>query len=625
MVRLKPLSIIVLALITVLIYLQVGNHQFKKLDDQHYVTENRNVSTGISWHNIVWAFTQSHASNWHPVTWISHMIDCHFFGLNPKWHHLNNALLHLANTLLLLYFLFLATDSFWKSFFVAALFATHPLHVESVAWVAERKDLLSMLFGTITLIFYCRYVYQSKRYDYILAILFFSIGLMSKPMLVTLPFVLLLLDYWPLNRIQFSKGQLGETHEGDVRHFVKSQTDDIKKILLEKVPFFCLSAVSSAITIMAQKNTAMVSIDHITIKFRLANAIVSYLQYIYQTFWPTKLAVFYPIIRTDQAWHGILIGSIFASVVLLVISYLTIKYIQTHPYLFVGWFWYVGTLVPVIGIIQVGMQAHADRYTYIPLIGIFIIISWGLAELQKKWKVNQKIVIALGCIVIALLTTLSYAQVRHWRNHYTLFKHASEVTKDNYIAFTIVGTELANEGRLNEAIKYFSQSIKINKNYVGAHYKMGLAQQMSGRDEAAIKYYEKTLRLHQYHTRANINLGFLYQKKGELKRAEFHYKQVLKRNPFSSKAHYNLGTLYFSDGKYKDAIKQFQEVLSVSRGHVGAHYFSALAHERNGNIQKALVHLKAARNSKSKSNIKQHNIENKIIEMEKALQRKGTH
>jgi hypothetical protein len=390
-----------LALATLAVFWQVLGHDFVNYDDPDYVYRNPNVQSGITLSSIKWAFTTGHAANWHPLTWLSHMLDWQLFGDNPGWHHLTNLFLHIANTLLLFAVLKRMTNALWRSAFVAAAFALHPLHVESVAWVAERKDVLSTLFWMLTIAAYLRYLERPGTGRYLLTLLIFALGLMAKPMLVTLPFVLLLLDYWPLGRFQFgqivkSVGQQSRKSLNAFSHWKLS-----RHLLLEKVPLFALSAISSIVTFLVQRTAgAVTSVETLPLKLRIANTFVSYLTYIQKMVWPSRLAMFYPYPdKTDLIWQTV----VFA-LLLLIISLGVIWLMRRRRYLLTGWLWYLGTLVPVIGLVQVGDQALADRYTYVPLTGLFIIIAWGVPDLIAKWRFRKH---ALAASAIAVLLAWS--------------------------------------------------------------------------------------------------------------------------------------------------------------------------------------------------------------------------
>jgi hypothetical protein len=420
---------VALALSTLVVYWQVRNYDFVNFDDPHYVHKNPIVQSGITLDSIKWAFTTGHAANWHPLTWLSHMLDCQLFGTNPGWHHLTNLLLHIANTLLLFAVLKRMTGALWRSAFVAALFALHPLNVESVAWVAERKNVLSGFFWMLTVAAYIRYAERPGIGSYLLVVLVFSLALMAKPIVVTLPFVLLLLDYWPFGRFQWGSQRQGESLPQSELVKVNYQTSPTSRLVGEKVPLFILVAVLSMITFFVQRSGGTVeSTATLTLKARSANAVVSYAGYIGKIFWPRRLAVFYPHPRYSlPVWQAVAAG-----LLLLGITVCVIWLARRRCWLPVGWLWYLGTLVPVIGLVQVGAQAMADRYAYVPAVGLFIIIAWSLPELVKKWR-YRKIGLRISAgIVLTFLLLCTRMQVRHWQNSVTLFEHALAVTENNY-------------------------------------------------------------------------------------------------------------------------------------------------------------------------------------------------
>ena len=429
-IRYDFLVCLFLVIATLAVYWQVRNYSFVNYDDHMYVTQNHNVQAGLTLESITWSFTTIQASNWHPLTWISHMLDCQLYGMNPGRHHLTNVLLHILNSLLLFLVFMRMTGKLWQSGFVAALFALHPLHVESVAWISERKDVLSTFFWMLSLWGYLRYVERPGACRYLLLFFLFILGLMTKPMLVTLPFVLLLLDYWPLNRFQFGSS-------GDCNYSIQRPFDF--GLVWEKTPLFLLAAVSSVMTYIVQKSGGAVnSLATIPFHDRIANAIVSYVSYIGKMIWPDNLAVFYPYPKSILLWK--VAG---AGLLLVVVSVVIFRMVRTKPYFAVGWLWYIGTLVPVIGLVQVGSQGMADRYTYVPLIGIFVIIAWGVPDFMPKWrykKIGFTVTIAAILAIIMITTRL---QIRYWSDSLTLFKHAFEVTTvDNCIVHGKLGEAL---------------------------------------------------------------------------------------------------------------------------------------------------------------------------------------
>lgn len=479
-----------LAAVTLLVYLPIRHHGFVNYDDPDYILNNSHVKAGLTWPGIVWAFLSSEASNWHPLTWISHMADCQMFGLNPAGHHLVNVLFHIANAVLLFLLLQRLTGALWRSAFVAALFAWHPLHVESVAWASERKDVLSAFFWMLALLAYTRHVtgdkWQVKRKAdimspvtchssrfYWLALFFFACGLMSKPMVVTLPFVLLLVDFWPLRRIST----------------FKSQIPDLSRLLLEKIPFFALTIASCVVTRLAQSGGVW-SGDSLTLKFRLANALMSYVRYLGKMFWPTDLALIYP-----YPHHWPLAGVIAAGLLLALISILAIYWAKRFPYLAVGWFWYLGTLVPVIGLVQAGIQSMADRYTYLPSIGLFIIVAWGLNDLVSSYPQKVKIAGLAGGLALAGCLAVMSIQLNYWRSSLALFSHTIEVTTDNYAAENCLGTVLENLGKPDDARRLYADSVRIEPDFPLGQFNLGMILLEQGRAEEASNHLAIAARL----------------------------------------------------------------------------------------------------------------------------------
>ena len=468
---------VALVLATLIAFEPVRNNGFVNYDDDGYVTNNSHVKGGITGKSVIWAFTAYHESNWHPLTWLSHMLDCQLFGLNPLWHHMTNLLFHIVNTLLLFLILKKMTGAIWCSGFVAAAFALHPLHVESVAWVAERKDVLSGFFWMLTIAAYIRYVKRPAVGRYVLVFLVFGLGLMAKPMVITLPFVLLLLDYWPLNRMQ----QKSEDNTGL----------SIKHLIVEKIPLFVLVAASGVITFMAQQHGGVVKrLDNLPASLRVSNALASYVGYIVKMIYPTDLSALYPLPGYRlKIWYVIVCFIMLATITAVVI------FKARKHYWKVGWLWYLGTLVPVIGLVQVGVQGMADRYTYLPSIGIFIIIAWGAADIVPKWRQRGRVLAILSTVVLVILILLTRAQVRHWQNNLTLFKHAIEATDRNYIMHNNYGSALVENGQLSDAVIHFREAVRINPKYLVARDNIGQVYLDQGRTTEAVRIFTELLRM----------------------------------------------------------------------------------------------------------------------------------
>ena len=530
---------LLLAIVAFMAFWQVMHSDFINFDDWRYVTKNRHIQDGLTMEAIRWAFTTMYAEFWHPLTWLSHMVDVQLFGLDPRWHHLTNLLLHLASTLLLFLVFHRMTEALWQSAFVAALFALHPLHVESVAWVAERKDVLSAFFWMLTMGAYAFYVERPGLQRYLAVLLSFALGLMAKPMLVTLPFALLLLDYWPLQRFAPKKAAQeirtegnkqgdGDRRKGKSRKKqpVKAEgktektTDPknpwavIRPLLLEKIPLFAMTVFSTFLAYIAQKGVDMGSLGGIPPSVRLPNAFISYIVYLGKMFWPTNLAVCYPYPGPRPFWQ--VLGAVFLFIAVMVVATRSAKRV---PYLAVGWLWYVGTLVPVIGLVQVGSQARADRYTYIPLIGLFIIVAWGVPELLKNWRFRKKALIALPALCILCLFLLTWRQVGYWRNSITLFDHVLKVTDRNAIAYNTRGIAYVNLGNHRQAIEDYNKAIELNPKYDEAYNNRGNAYGHLGNYRQAVEDCNKAIELDPKYAAAYNNRGISYGKLGNYRQA----------------------------------------------------------------------------------------------------------
>jgi protein O-mannosyl-transferase len=577
----------VLILSTLLVFWQVHNFGFVNYDDTIYVYENPHVLNGLTGDGVIWAFTTNRSANWHPLTWLSHMLDCQLSlpgGANPGLMHLMNLILHLANTLLIFAVLRKMTGAQWPSAFVAAAFAIHPMHVESVAWIAERKDVLSTFFLLLTLAAYVSYVRRRGLVRYALTLLLFALGLLAKPMLVTLPALLLLLDYWPLERIR-------EQRTEDRKRKTKGAFQKLStgQLIAEKIPFIALSVVSSVITFLVQlRGSAVAHIDALALKARIANAFLSYARYIGKLFWPQKLAVFYPFDANNVAfWQAAM-----CVLLLLVISFFVIRFGRNRKYLPVGWFWFVGTLVPVIGIVQVGLQGLADRYTYISYIGLFIMIAWGLPELLSKWPQRK---IALGLSMVISLTTLgicAHQQVSFWNNSIALFSHAIEVTQNNYIAYNNRGVAYNSIGRYEDAIKDYKQAARIMPDYSEANFNIGVAYGKLNRYQDAIEPLKQAIKIKPDYTKAYYNLGVAYETLGRRQEAVEAYKQAIRIEPDYADAYINLGVTYYRLGRYKDAVEPYKQAIKIQPDFVLAHYNLGVAYFVLGDKSSALEEYK---------------------------------
>ena len=510
---LQVLICLLLAGAVLLSYLQVRNFDFITLDDDMYVTGNPLVLAGLTWTGVKWAATAQHASNWHPLTWLSHMLDSQIYESWAGGHHVTNVVFHLANTILLFLFLTRVTQALWRSALVAALFAPHPLHVESVAWVSERKDVLSAFFWIATMWAYAEYAISPSAWRYLAVVLLFALGLMAKPMLVTLPLVLLLLDYWPLERIEGMAPEPGLSGGGTLQPAPPKQ--GYGRLLSEKIPLFALAALSCLVTLSAQQGSgSMMPLDIRPLGPRLANALVTYIQYVVKMFWPPPMAMFYPLAPIPW-WQALAAG-----LVLLTVTALLLARARRSPYLAVGWLWYLGAMVPVIGLVQVGGQAMADRYTYIPFIGLFIIVSWGIFEITVRWRF-QKAILALGAAgVLSACWWATWVQVGYWRNSETLFFHALEVTGPNYMAYNHLGMHYANQGRLDQAMIMYRNTLAIAPGYPPAYNNLGIIYANLGKFDEAVVLFNKALQLTPNNPNYLHNLALAYDRQGKKAEAE---------------------------------------------------------------------------------------------------------
>jgi tetratricopeptide (TPR) repeat protein len=570
-----------LALATAFVYAQVRHHAFINYDDLEYIVENPHVTSGFTAANILWAFTKTHAANWHPLTWISHMLDYQLFGLRPAGHLLMNLFFHMMNTALLFLVLNRMTRALWPSAFVAALFALHPLHVESVAWIAERKDVLSIFFWMLTMGAYVFYVEKPDTKRYLITLGFFFLGLMAKPMLVTLPFVLLLLDYWPLGRLQVVHERNDKTMDTPApekkkkkkkktREAALSENIPLKKtstsipsrqavqpLLREKIPFFALTLLSSLVTLYAQRN-AMAPLETLSMAKRISNALISYVHYIGKMIWPTNLAFIYPLPDAIPGWQ--VVG---AAVLLAGITLLAIRGMKRFPYLMVGWLWYLGTLVPVIGLVQVGSQAMADRYTYVPLIGLFITAVWGLTALTNNLPYRRVFLPVAAGVLLIVLMAMTWKQVSCWKDSMTLFQHALNTTTRNSIAHSMLAGSLYEEGKYEEATYHYREAVRINPKRQKWHYNLGNALAFQGQNDEAEVQYREELRFNPRHAFTHYNLANLLVWRGQISEAMEHYRQAIVSNPNYARAHYTLGTLLAVQGKIDEAIVHFREALRI--------------------------------------------------------------
>ena len=581
--RLVLFACFALITITWLVFGQTLRYDFVNFDDHVYVYDNPRITGGLTLDGISYAFTHTHARNWHPLTTISHLLDCQFYGLKAGGHHLTNVLLHSIAVVLL--FLVLQqmtgspssprvesvsprrpdhTGSTWRSAFVAAVFAVHPLHVESVAWISERKDVLSAVFFMFTLGAYTRHVRKPSVGRYLMVALFLALGLMSKPMLVTVPFVLLLLDYWPLNRV---RGQTSEVR--DQGSEIRSQWSVVSSLVTEKIPLFALSAFSCLATLLAQSH-GPAAIDQLPLRWRLNNALISYVIYIWQMFWSARLAVFYPHPNNQLPLWQVTLATLF----LLGVSLSAILLRGQRPYILTGWFWYVGMLVPVIGLVQVGEQARADRYTYLPQIGLYILITWTIADLiERACERARRVVFAITApAVIALLGWQAFVETSYWKNSETLWTHALAVTSNNDVAHNNLGFLLLRRGELDRAISHFNTALNVRSSNAATHYNLGraliednLANALArkGLPGEAIDHYEEAVKLRPDYADAYYNFGSILFQQGRLDEAITQWQKALTIQPRDAEVHRNLGSAFRKKGMLKEAIVEYENALGI--------------------------------------------------------------
>ncbi len=539
-----------LLVVTATVYRPVARNGFINYDDNAYVTLNPTVLAGLTWRGAAWAFTNTEVSNWHPLTWLSHMLDVELFGPNPEGHHLMSLVFHAVNAILLLAVLRRMTGRLWTSALVAALFAVHPLHVESVAWTAERKDVVSTFFWLLTMMTYQRYAWRPGAWKYLAVLAMFAAGLMSKSMLVTVPFVLLLLDWWPLGRLRI--GKQGGKEGGRPAAF----------LVLEKMPLFLFSAASGAATYLIQKHAgAMASSDYAPFPVRAANALVAYVNYLWKTVWPADLSILYPFTVTVSPWLAAVAGLSLAGTAAAVVSVG-----KKRPYLAFGWFWYLGTLVPVIGLVQVGSQAMADRYTYMTLTGIFVASAWGLADLGRGRPGARAIFSVAALALVAALGILTSVQVGWWKDDITLYRHALDTGSDHYMLRNNLGLALSDRGRYGEAVEQYRIALRLNPGAVKVYNNMGLAMGQQGRSREAIFYFYEAISRKPDFSEAHNNLGIALEEAGKREEAEKHYREAIRLNPRSAEAHLNLGLLLAAGGKPAEAAGSFRAALAVNPG-----------------------------------------------------------
>jgi protein O-mannosyl-transferase len=655
-----------LVLVTIALYWPATSYEFVNYDDDMYVMNNPHVTSGLSLKNASWALGSGYAANWHPVTWLSHMLDCQMFSLKPSGHHLTSVLLHGLNAGLVFALLQLMTGATWRSLWVAALFALHPLRVESVAWVSERKDVLSSCFGLLALIAYVRYA-QGRRQNaeakmqkpaashtqpshvsrltfhsstfYLLSLLLFALGLMSKPMLVTWPFVMLLLDYWPLGRMQNAECRMqnadaddSQDATRDTRHATRN-THHVSRfrLVLEKLPFLLLAVVGSVVTFVVQQRAgAMSGAEHLPLATRSANALISYGRYLKKLFWPTDLALFYP---HPGQWP---LAKVLLAVA-VILGMLVLVWVQRrqHPYLLVGCLLFFGTLVPVIGLVQVGEQAMADRYTYFPSLGVLVLAVWGAYGLAGHRPYQVLALWVTGGAAIVLCLALTRQQLGYWQDSETLFRHVIKVTENNQVAHKVLGAALDAKGLTDEAIIQYREAIRLKPAYTDAHCDLGTALDKKGQTDEALSQFQEALRLRPDYAEAHYNLGNVLGRKGQMDDAISQFQEAIRLKPGYAEAHFNLGIALDKTGHLDEAISQFQASLRLKPDYAEAHFNLGVALDRKNQPDGAITQFQEtirlrpdhvdARNNLGVVLAKQGHLDEAISQFREALRVKPDH
>ncbi|MEO5359251.1 MAG: tetratricopeptide repeat protein [Nitrospirota bacterium] len=540
-----------IAVLTLLVYADVLKFDFVSYDDRLYVTDNKRITSGLSWDNILWALTTFYDANWFPLTLISHMTDVELYGVKPGLHHMNNVFFHTANSVLLFLLFRRVLRNHWTSAFIAAAFALHPVHVESVAWVSERKDVMSSFFWILAMLSYVRYIRRPGAAGYFMLTALFVLGLMTKPMPVTLPFVLLLLDYWPLGRIRGISPEL----RPDI-----CEQRPLKTLIIEKLPLLLISASSAVVTLIAQKSGgSVVSLQNLPFAFRLENALLSYVKYIFNTIFPSKLSILYLLPAQIP-----LMQAIAAAATVILITVVVVWKATRLPYLFTGWFWFIGTLVPVIGLVQVGGQALADRYNYMPSVGLFIIAAVGGAALLKGVRHAKIIAAVVTALIISFYIVTTKQQLQHWANSITLYKHAIEVTHGNKVAYYNLGLVYAELGRYDDAIQYYENAIRISPEYCDALHNLGIALMNKGKHDDAAARFKRVIEINPLYNKSYVAYGNILLNQNRLDEAMGKYKKALEIKPELPSALNGVGVVMALTGDPDGALGMFDKALSIA-------------------------------------------------------------
>ena len=630
--QLRMVICLLLAAGTAILYWPVTHHDFINVDDLRFVPQNAQVRAGLTWHGIMWAMTSFYAETWQPVTWLTHMVDCQLYGLNAGGHHLTSLLFHVANTLLLFVWLENLTKATARSAFVAALFAWHPLHVESVAWICERKDLVSMFFMLLSLMAYSRYARKPAVGMYLLALVLFALALMAKPMVVTLPCILLLLDFWPFNRLELPWVRGGQNSARETRQNSGAKLVDpiaIRKALVliaEKIPFFILGLAMTAVTIYAEKaGGTLATLAGLPLQTRAANAAISYLSYLSETFWPTHLAFYYP-----YSFDLPPLSVFGATLVLLLWTACCLLRLRQQPYLLVGWLWWFGTLVPTIGLIQFCAQSKADRYMYMPSIGLFIMLVWGITDVLKRRPAGRKLLPVVGGVALVGCLATCSDQISYWQDSITVSRHAIEVTRNNYVAYDSLGSGLYERGLKQEAIQCYAEAVRIFPQSPQPQFNLGVALMDAGRyDEAvehlaaavkimpdkyelrnqlgsallatgdrglpeAVHQFTEALRLMPDSEEVQGKLAVALAQQGKITNALPHFAEAVRLDPTNSSFRFDYGLALLQTHQPEKAAGQFAEELRLAPEETKAHYRLAQALEQQGDLAGAVAHYREA-------------------------------
>jgi tetratricopeptide (TPR) repeat protein len=564
----------VLVLLILAAFEPLRHNDFISYDDDFYVTRNHYIQSGITRESVAWAFTTGRQANWHPLTWLSHMLDIELFGLNPLGHHLHNLLLHTVSTVLLFWLLQSMTGTVWRSAFVAMAFGIHPLRVESVAWAAERKDVLCALFWMLTIAAYLYYAKRGGINRYLLVVLCFGLGLMAKPMIVTLPIVLLILDFWPLGRTRKS---------ADKKQKYGYRPASVWGLAAEKIPLFILSLASCIVTYLVQQHTGSVD-DNSLLTHHITNALASYVGYLGKIFWPVNLAVLYPYPDNGFAWWQPIVFSL----VLAVWSGFVIYRFPKQPYLAAGWFWYGITLIPVIGIVQVGVQAMADRYTYLPSIGIFIILAWLAVEFSAKWRYQKILMGTLSGLAAIAMVVGTRTQLAYWKDSITLFKHTLAVTHDNYMIHHNLGWILTIQNKFDEAVDQFNKTLQIRPNYPAANISLAAILITRKQFDEAMAHLQTALKMKPDDATAYFNMGLIFEAQQKFDKAIHAYEQAVRLDRNKSDTFNHLGGLKREKGLLDEAAECFRQSIRIAPAYAEAYYNLAVVLQMQGRIEEAV-------------------------------------